>query len=175
MPFKGFNLQKENYKFYQYLIILDPRQGWGWLSGVGWWTLPTGLRPCSGERSSSTQNQNSFWNSFTRAMGGRICIALIFSHFDPLDVVHYTGHPKLWLSTKIAPKTPCLMTWAKCPTSDATLNLPNKHQTDDFFSFFSQNFLSSRFSIFEHKVQPSKLVPAQKSLGSWFNIDWNST
>ena len=37
-----------------YLIISGPRKGWGWLSGVGWWTLPTGLRPCSGERSSSS-------------------------------------------------------------------------------------------------------------------------
>ena len=53
MPFKGFNLQKiiKIHHFHQYLIISDPRQGWGWLKGVGWSTLPSGLRPCSGERS----------------------------------------------------------------------------------------------------------------------------
>ena len=55
---------------YHFYPLSDPEGGWEWLVRVGWWTMPTGLRPCSGERSSSTQNQNSFWNSFTRVTEG---------------------------------------------------------------------------------------------------------
>ena len=49
--------------------------------------MPTGPKPCSGERSSSTRNQNSFWNSFTRVRGGvEYALLLFFFLFDPLGV-----------------------------------------------------------------------------------------
>ena len=39
--------------------------------------------------------------------------------------------------------------------------------------FFAKAHRKSQENNFEWKVQPSTLVPAQKSFGSWLNIGWN--
>ena len=48
--------------------------------------MPTGPRPCSGERYLVLRIKISFGIHLLGSWEGRICTALIFFHFDPLGV-----------------------------------------------------------------------------------------
>ena len=56
-------LKPSNGIYHHFHPLSDPNRGWGWLIRVGWWTLPTGLRPCSGRNSRwSSRNLKPFEN-----------------------------------------------------------------------------------------------------------------
>ena len=70
--------------FCHFHALSDPNLGWGWLIRVGWWTLPTGLRPCSGGNSRwSPRNLKPVGNDSRGPRGPILEGLLLISHFDP--------------------------------------------------------------------------------------------
>ena len=78
------NLKPLNVIYHHFHPLSDPNQEWGWLIRVGWWTLPTGLRPCSGGNSRwSPRNLKPVGNDSRGPRGPILEGLLLISHFDP--------------------------------------------------------------------------------------------